>query len=247
MQTQSVAGTAQLILANGDNNDITIMTAEEPTFSKDNMIGAISYLESYLTPTPSGAEKKSFDYTKFGIKDSPKEVMQKFIEDVVVNGTVLSMETILLSVECIMRSRDAVKKAIFRLDEKKDTSGGKFIFKKWLSYVIQIMENKRKQQNALPANEARTEELIAISIMELICSYSVIKKQKQLEVLKKKFGVDWVFIVEKVRLLKWKSSYYYCIIVFIVLFSYYFERPLHSPLHIKLRASSNLVKKPIDT
>jgi len=195
-----VNGTAKLILDGEDNNDITIMSVEEPSFSKQNMSGAIAYLESYLSPPPSDADKKSFDYTKFAVKDSPKEVMQRFIEDIVVNGTILSLETILLAVECLTRSNDSVKKAIFRLDEKRGTSGGKFVFKKWLSYALQIMEQRRQSTStdALPNDEARTEEMIAAGIMEMICSFGVIKKEKQLEVLKTKFNVDWVYIVEKV-------------------------------------------------
>ena len=91
------------------------------------MAGAIEFLSRYLTPSPSDADKKSFDYTKFSVV-TPKAEMQKFIEEHVVNGTVLSTETMLLVIECITRSNDSVKKAMCRLDEMKKSSGIQFVF-----------------------------------------------------------------------------------------------------------------------
>lgn len=63
------------------------------------------------------------------------------------------------------------------------------------------MEKRRKgsSPDSFRNDQAQTEEMIACSIMELICSFgTVIKKEKQLDVLKTKFNVDWIDIVEKV-------------------------------------------------
>ncbi len=175
------------------------MSPEEAAFSKPNMGRAIEYLEPFLLPPPTTADKKSFDYTKFRVIDSPKDKLQKFLDQHVFHAKVLSMETMLLVVECIMRSEDPVKKAMCRLGGES-SSGIQIVFKKWLAYAINIIERKRKAKpDSLKKIQAKTEELVACSIIELICSFgTVIKKEKQLNVLKSKFNVDWMDITEKV-------------------------------------------------
>ena len=195
-QNQSAAS---LILNELDNSDIILMSPIEPYFSKQNMSDAIALLSPYLSPTPSFQEKKSFDYAKFSIVENPKENIAKFVDEIVMNGVIASFELILLVVESITRSSESVKKAMFRLDEQTQSSGGKFLFIKWLSFAIHRIEERQKAGDVLVPGESRVEEMIAESIMELICSFSVIKKEKQLGVLKNKFGVDWISIVQQVR------------------------------------------------
>ena len=115
-----------------------------------------------------------------------------------MNGAISSFEMILLVVECIKRSSDVLKKSLFCLNKKTQSSPGKFIFVKWLSYAINRIEEKQKDGDILAAGDSQIEDMIAVSIMELICSFSVIKNKKQLELLKNKFGVDWVSIVQQV-------------------------------------------------
>ena len=175
------------------------MSPNEPYFSKQNMSGAIALLAPYLSPTPSFQEKKSFDYSKYSILDNPKDNVINFVEEIIMNGVIASSELILLVVECITRSGESVKKAMFRLNEQTQLSGGKFVFIKWLSFAIDRIEQRQKAGDVLVPGESRVEEMIVGSIMELICSFSVIKKEKQLGVLKNKFGVDWISIVQQVR------------------------------------------------
>lgn len=209
-----------MILRHGDlkdftesNSNITIMSMEEPEFSNENMIEAIDALEDYIDPTPTPDDLKceissgtGINYIKYSIK-SGKEEIKNFLEADFMNGTILSLEQMLLIVECVIRSKDSVKKAAFRFknkDDPKQGSGGKYIFTKWLAYALQIMERRRtvdnsgssngnsKSNNSLPEGIARTEELLVSAIMELICACDVIKKPKQVETLKNKFGVDWI-------------------------------------------------------
>ncbi len=197
----------QSILGGENNHDIMVMSMAEPKFSKDNMSEAIQTLERFLEPTPTEADKQSFNYIKFHITEK-KDDVNKFIEDYVVSETILSHELMLLVVECILRSGNTVQKAIFRIrDVSSEISGGKFIFKKWLAYALKIMTNKRGGHVSapLPENELRTEEMIVASIMELICGFHVIKKQKQVNTLKNKFSVDWDDIVLKVSFHKKKG------------------------------------------
>jgi hypothetical protein len=202
--TQRNESAASLILNGMSNSDITLMSPKEPHFSKQNMSEAIAQLAPFLSPTPSRQDKKSFDYTKFSIvekgetPDETKEILFKFMEEIVMNGVISSFEMILLVVECIKRSGDALKKALFRLDAKTKSSPGKCIFIKWLSYAISRIEERQKGGDILVAGDSRVEEMIAANIIELICSFSVIKKDKQLDVLKNKFGVDWFSIVQQV-------------------------------------------------
>ena len=198
--TQQNKSAASLILNGLDNSDITLMSPKEPHFSKQNMSEAIVQLAPFLSPTPSYQDKKSFDYTKYSIEESTKKVIAKFMEEIVMNGVISSFEMILLVVESIKRSGDGLKKAMFRLDEKTQSSAGKFVFMKWLSYAINRIEERQKCRDILVAGESRVEEMIAANIMELICSFTVINKEKQLDVLKNKFGVDWVSIVQQVSI-----------------------------------------------
>jgi len=153
-------------------------------FSTQNMSKAIAQLAPFLSPTPSYQDKESFDYTKYSIVDDNKEIHAKFKEEIVMNGAILSFEMILLVVECIKRSSDALKKSLFCLNKKTQSSPGKFIFVKWLSYAINRIEEKQKDGDILAAGDSQKEDMIAVSIMELICSFSVIKNKKQLELLK---------------------------------------------------------------
>ena len=201
-----LTGTAELILNGLSNDDIALMSPEESKFSKQNMAGAIVYLSGYLSPTPTAADKKSYDYTKFCVLDIPIDTMKKFISDIVFTGKFLTMEVMLLAVECIIRSSNLVQKGLCRLDivviEGSKVSGVLFIFKKWLAYAISVMAKRRQIEplSSFSAQEMRTEEMIATSIMELICAFNVIHKEKQMNVLKSKFGVDWIHIVEKVSI-----------------------------------------------
>lgn len=185
------------------------MSPEEPSFSRQNMGRAIEYLAPYLVPEPTAEDKKSFDYTKFQIIDEPGQKMTKFVEDHIMNATVLSLETMLLVIECLIRSSDKMKKAICRISKQDDKSSGvHFIFVKWHAYALAIIEKKRKNKSpdSFPADVPRTEELICSGVMELLCALgSVINKAKQLKVFLDKFKVDWVHIVAKVSL----TSFYF--------------------------------------
>ena len=126
-----------------------------------------------------------------------------FMKNIVMNSNISSLEMIILVIECIKNSRDG-QKALFRLwclDEITTSSPGKFVFIKWLSYAINRIEERveRVEDEGIIGTEKLLVEMkIVANIMELICSFSVIKKNKQLDVLKNKFGVDWFFIVQQV-------------------------------------------------
>ncbi len=103
--------TAELILNGLDNSDITVLSPEEPFFSRQNMGRAFEYLAPYLLPEPTAEDK--IDYTKFRIMNDARKIT-KFVEDHILNATVLSLETMLLVIECLIRSSDKMKKAICR-------------------------------------------------------------------------------------------------------------------------------------
>jgi len=162
-----------------------------------NMSKAIAQLAPFLSPTPSYQDQKSVDYTKFKLVSS-KLTISQFMEGTIMNEAISSFEMILLVVECIKKSDDSVKKQLFVLNEKTQSSPGKIIFVKWLSSAIKRIEERQKDGDIFVAGDSRVEEMIAVNIMELIGSFSVIKKIEQLELIKSKFGVDWVSIVLQV-------------------------------------------------
>lgn len=185
------------VLLDVDGSDHTCLSTALPVgpiFSKQAMTEAIAHLSKFLDPTPSDSDKIPFDYSKFSVLIKSKD---EFIQDFLLKGSVTSPEMMLLVIESITRSGDAVKKSVFRFDKENKMSGGKVIFVKWLAYALNRIEERYKAGDIPGEDEARVEEMIADSIIELIRSFTVIYKEKQLDVLANKFGVDWDVIVQK--------------------------------------------------
>jgi hypothetical protein len=180
-----------------DNADFSTALPMGTIFKKENMVEAITQLSKFLDPKPSASDKIPFDYTRFIILNKLKD---EFVQELLLKGAVTSSEMMLLVVESITRSGEGIKRAVFRFDKENKMSGGKVIFIKWLDYVINRIDERYRAGDIPGEHEARVEEMIAESIIELICSFTVIHKEKQLNVLTTKFGVDWVSIVQKVSI-----------------------------------------------
>jgi hypothetical protein len=189
-----------MILGDENNNDLVVPTTDTKLFSR-NMVIAMEHISKYIRPYLTKTDKDMIDYAKFHIEDDPVQEAYNFLEEFVIRRKVISLELIILVTECIIRSSAKVKRGVFRLDPSiPGPSPGKIIFVKWLSYAINAMEGKRTlPQSVLQNNEDSVEEMAIASLMELICAMTeVIQKPKQIEVLKTKFGVDWIFIVDTV-------------------------------------------------
>jgi len=149
--------------------------------------------------------------------------LYKFMSQIVMNRTIISLEMIVLIIECIKNSSKMVQKGLFRFrnnssDETTKSSPGKCIFIKWLSYAISRIEERIDRcevEEIIGPNELQVELMIVANIMELICSFSVIKKDKQLDVLKNKFDIDWFFIVHEVSSIHHLKLPYYSVHIFI--------------------------------
>lgn len=196
--TKAVEGTAEQIL-NGQKNTIFVMT-EKTCFDQDMMSEAMSTLSEYLIPKPTEEDKKSSGLSKFSIDEKK---IEEFLQNYVLNESVISLEFMLLVVKVITQSSDKVLKAVFKI-KKLDNSAvyaGTVIFTYWLSYVFSVMEKRRHRfsRSKPKLGEKRTEELVASAIFDLITNFKVIKTQKQITLLKNKYFVDWVHSVQKVN------------------------------------------------
>lgn len=175
-----------------DSSKLKVLHQSE-IYSKSEIVKSISGLSNLLVPTPMEGEE---DYKRFAVLDNNARL---FIDEIVTNE-VASLELMLLTLETISRSGQKVMKSMFQKKEKLTNCAGFIIFKVWLSYVIKVMAQRRKDptSNLMDGNDMRTEELVAMTIMSLICNFSVINERKQIDILKSKFGVDLFDLVEKV-------------------------------------------------
>jgi len=167
--------------------------SKSTTFSSVQMIKSIAQLSSLLVPRPIGEEG---DYKKFAILDSSSRV---FMDEIITNTQVPSLELMLIAVETLSRSGQKVMKATFQKNVELKKCAGYVIFKAWLGYVVKVMAGMRQSVSchAMAKDHKRTDELVAISIMNLICNFSVITEGKQIDILKSKFDVDLYQLVEK--------------------------------------------------
>ena len=201
--TELNGSTASLIL-NG-NSGITIMSEIHHYFSNEYWNDAIERL-SYISLEEWDGEFLISEHNLNGIHN-----------EIVMKGTIISLEMILLVIQCIKNSSKKVQKSLFRFrnmsDERTKSSPGKCIFIKWLSYAIHRIEDRIDRvevDGIVDPRELQVEMMIVEEIMELICSFSVIKKDRQLDVIKHKYGVDWFFIVHQVSSIHHlKLQYYY--------------------------------------
>lgn len=148
------------------------------TFSSENHSNAQKALSPYITP------ENGIDQSK----------VQTFIPDVLDAPTVPSLEYMLICIKELKCSSKKVLKALF----KKEGEGGRGVFVHWFNFVFSIMTGRRNGKSAAQFTGEETEEMVITEILHLICDFNVIKEAKQLEVLKSKFGVDWMGIVKKV-------------------------------------------------
>jgi hypothetical protein len=183
-----------------ENNDLVSPTTNADMFSR-NMVIAMENLSTYLRPYLTKADKDMIDYAKFNIVDDPVQLSYDFLKEFVSTRKVITLELMILVIESIIRSSGKVKRGVFRLDPSvPGPSPGKIIFVKWLSYAMNLIEESRNSSQTFPqTNKDDVEAMVIVSVMELICAMTeVIQKPKQIEVLKTKFGVDWIFIVDTV-------------------------------------------------
>ena len=196
---QSVKNTATQILSESDHHEDFLVTAPVTTFSKENMADAIRVLSSYLQPTPTEEDIENCNYEKFKIIDNGKHDYT-FIDKILRQNEVDSMEFMLLVVRSIIKSDSPFKKRILTTKQKGAKTGGQFLFKNWLCYATEIMEKKMvAEKGALYKDGEKIEEMVALSILELIIKYDVIKKNAQLTLMKDKLNIDWPIIIQKVR------------------------------------------------
>lgn len=206
--TQRNESTASLILNGLSNSDITIMSPMQRQFSDQYWDEAIEELKIFSLEQRDG---------KYMIGSNH---LTEFMEEIVMNSNIASLEMIILVIECIKNSCDG-QKALFRLwwlDEITMSSPGEFVFIKWLSYAINRIEERVERvedEGIIGTDELLVEMKIVANIMELICSFSVIKKNKQLHVLKNKYRIDWFFIVQEVSSTHHFKLPLYCVHIFI--------------------------------
>jgi len=211
--------TAKVIMGDDPANDLNItsppLTQDRPQLSTlkiQNMSTSLRTLSRFFEPKATEQDMStttSVDYRKFSV---PDDRIQSFMEEVITNSDVLNLEMMLLVVEAIGRSSPKFMKAMFRNSKKENSSngqqpllGGYVVFKKWLCFVIQRLEDQfqhGRDNNSINKDVGseeprRIEESIASSILDLICKFSVIKDLKQIAILKSKFRVDWFTIAEK--------------------------------------------------
>jgi len=165
-------------------------------FSAKGMSISIDYLSRYLEPEPSEQDKESAEYQMFSIKE---DCIQSFLDDIIANFNVLNLEMMLLVVHTIVRSGTKLMKAMFR-NKKENRSGGYIIFKIWLCFLIQKIEDRFQDglvEDNGNDNMRMIEEIIVSNILKLICKFTVIKDIKQILILKNKFSVDWNEIAQE--------------------------------------------------
>jgi hypothetical protein len=194
-RTKKMTATAQSMEMDGlDKLGLTLVSKPSGSYSSSVMVQAIRHLTPYLDPKPGKELSGLFsDLVHYTIADSQTA---PFIKEVIQVFTLPSLECMLFCVNCLRRGNKAFLKQLFK-PSKHDSkaAGGIIVFTTWLSVATHLME----QERFIP-NEERTEELLACEIIRLICDFHVIQTAKQVDILKKKFNVDWIEITNEVRL-----------------------------------------------
>jgi len=204
---------AREIMGDDPANDIELVSPppphdrrrHHPALTDQDMSTSLKTLSPYLQPKPTEHEistSTTVDCHRFSVQD---DRIQSFIEDVVANPNVPNLETMLLAVEAIGRSSSRFMKAMFKKSKKENPPlllGGYVVFKKWLCFLFDRLEDRFQDGESGPTDMSGDEpqgieEMIASSILDLICKFNVIKDLKQISLLKSKFSVDWFTIVEK--------------------------------------------------
>eukprot|EP00978_Attheya_sp_CCMP212_P046464 scaffold394120_cov47-Attheya_sp.AAC.1 len=191
-RTKKMTTTAQSMEMDGlETLGVTLVSKPSGSYSSSAMLEAIRHLTPYLDPKPGEELSGLFsDVVHYTIADSQTA---PFIKEVLQVSTLPSLECMLFCVNCLRRGNKAFLKQLFK-PSKQDpkTAGGIIVFTTWLSVATHLMEQER-----FVPNEERTEELLACEIVRLICDFHVIQTAKQVDILKKKFNVDWIEITNE--------------------------------------------------
>jgi len=190
--------------------DIQIRTAQRRTTVASSATSSNNKNDIFLTQQPMKEYScKAMEAAKcvlqpYLVKSSKIEKYSPITEDNIINGlianiilqsTILNLELMLYVIESLRISSDKVKKAFFlkKIPEKSDkvdfkVCGGKVVFCTWLDFCLILLKT----------NKGETEEMIVVAILKLICDFSPINTKKQLQVMKDKFAVDWISIVDRI-------------------------------------------------
>lgn len=168
------------------------------------MVQAIRFFSPYLTPVPHAEDLSSsfVDYQRYSIR--PDKIWS-FIDNILQNSSVLSLEAMLLSADCFGRGNAEMSfKCLLTKKGKADViSPLQTLFVVWPDHVLQMADQTcrcntapgtgRMQGQQLPVdNNKRPEVMTAIAIMNLVRRFGdCIRTAEQLEELKIEFGVDW--------------------------------------------------------
>jgi len=184
---------------------IFIMTSSgRPQFSSPSMVQAIRFFSPYLTPVPQDDDLSSnfVDYQRYSIR--PDKIWS-FIDNILQNSSVLSLEAMLLSADCFGRgSAEMSFKCLLTKKGKEDAiSPLQTLFVVWPDHVLQMADQtcrcttapgtgRMQGQTITVDNSKRPEVMTAVAIMNLVRRFGdCIRTAEQLEELKFEFGVDW--------------------------------------------------------
>jgi len=180
------------------------------------MVQAIRFFGPYLCPTPRDEELGCVfvNYQRYSIR---QDKLWSFVDNIIQNSSVLSLEAMLLSVDCFGRtSTDTAFKCLLARKGKTDvrTGGGEILpvrtlFVMWLDFVLRMLDQScrsntapgrgRMQGQQVPVdNSKRVEVMTANAIVGLISRFlTCLKSARQLEELKTEFSVDWLDLCSK--------------------------------------------------
>jgi len=188
---------------------IFMMTSSgRPQFSTPSMVQAIRFFSPYLTPLPRDEDLSTnfVDYHRYSIR---QDKVWSFIDNILQNSSVLSLEAMLLSANCF--GRDSTEMAFKCLLTKTNKGKAKAdvisplqtLFVIWPDHVLQMADQTcrcstapgtgRMQGQQLPVdNSKRPEVMTAVAIINLVRRFGdCIRTSEQLGELKTEFGVDW--------------------------------------------------------
>ena len=196
---------------------IFVMTSSgRPQFSAASMVQAIRFFGPYLTPMPRDEELGGgfVNYQRYSIR---QDKLWSFVNNIIQNSSVLSLEAMLLSVDCFGRTSTgmAFRCLLTRRARTDGRTGGdeilpvRTLFVMWLDFVLRMLDQScrsntapgrgRMQGQQVPVdNSKRVEVMTANAIVSLISRFLVcLKSARHLEELKTEFSVDWLDLCNK--------------------------------------------------
>ena len=179
---------------------IYLMTSSgRATYSGRSMVQALRFYAMYLSPTPQDDHLSLWvEFKDFSVRD---DMLTAFLDAVIMNPSVLSMEAMLLGASSYGRKH--TEQALYHL---LDRGAAKKVFGVWLGFIdrtirmeLEMGLGPRRSWEKKNQAKDRTEVMILLAIMEMLSRFSeYITSPRHIADLSTSCGVGLIEICDKV-------------------------------------------------